>query len=300
MERYRHLNSYLKEKFGERTLKICVDGGFTCPNRDGKKGYGGCIFCSERGSGDHLKEIDIASQVRAHLESYRGQRANKFIVYFQNFSNTYDTLENLKRKYDQALIDDRIVGLAIATRPDCITEDVVKLLHSYSNKYYVFVELGLQTSNDSTGRIINRCYTTKDFEDAVIILNKYHIDVVTHIMVGLPNEKIADIENTVDFLNTQNIQGLKIHSTYIVSNTKLSDLYNEKLYEPITLEYYLNCVKYIITHINPNVIIHRISGDAPKDILVAPSWNTHKKLVLNGITNSFENENLYQGMYYNK
>ena len=300
MERYRHLNSYLKEKFGERTLKICVDGGFTCPNRDGKKGYGGCIFCSERGSGDHLKEIDIASQVRTHLESYRGQRANKFIVYFQNFSNTYDTLENLKRKYDQALIDDRIVGLAIATRPDCITEDVVKLLHSYSNKYYVFVELGLQTSNDSTGRIINRCYTTKDFEDAVNILNKYHIDVVTHIMVGLPNENIADIENTVDFLNTQNIQGLKIHSTYIVSNTKLNDLYNERLYEPITLEYYLNCVKYIITHINPNVIIHRISGDAPKDILVAPSWNTHKKLVLNGITNSFENENLYQGMYYNK
>ena len=177
---------------------------------------------------------------------------------------------------------------------------MVKLLHSYSNKYYVFVELGLQTSNDSTGRIINRCYTTKDFEDAVKILNKYHIDVVTHIMVGLPNENIADIENTVDFLNTQNIQGLKIHSTYIVSNTKLSDLYNERLYEPITLEYYLNCVKYIITHINPNVIIHRISGDAPKDILVAPSWNTHKKLVLNGITNSFENENLYQGMYYNK
>ena len=300
MERYRHLNSYLKEKFGERTLKICVDGGFTCPNRDGKKGYGGCIFCSERGSGDHLKEIDIASQVRAHLESYRGQRANKFIVYFQNFSNTYDTLEKLKRKYDQALIDDRIVGLAIATRPDCITEDVVKLLHSYSNKYYVFVELGLQTSNDSTGRIINRCYTTKDFEDAVKLLNKYHIDVVTHIMVGLPNENISDIKNTVDFLNTQNIQGLKIHSTYIVSKTKLNDLYSENLYEPITLEYYLDCVKYIITHINPNVIIHRISGDAPKDILVAPSWNTHKKLVLNGITNSFENENLYQGMYYNK
>ena len=142
--------------------------------------------------------------------------------------------------------------------------------------------------------------STKDFEDAVKLLNKYHIDVVTHIMVGLPNENISDIKNTVDFLNTQNIQGLKIHSTYIVSKTKLSDLYNEKLYEPITLEYYLNCVKYIITHINPNVIIHRISGDAPKDILVAPSWNTHKKLVLNGITNSFENENLYQGMYYNK
>ena len=125
MERYKHLNTYLKEKFGERTLKICVDAGFTCPNRDNTKGRNGCIFCSERGSGEHLKTIDIASQVQNHLNSYRGQRANKFIVYFQNFSNTYDTVENLKQKYDKALIDDRIVGIAIATRPDCIDEKIV-------------------------------------------------------------------------------------------------------------------------------------------------------------------------------
>lgn len=299
MERYKHLNSYLKEKFGERTLKICVDAGFTCPNRDGTKGNGGCIFCSERGSGDHLKEIDISSQVKAHLDSYRGQRANKFIVYFQNFSNTYDKIEELKKKYDKALIDKRIVGIAIATRPDCINEDIVKLLNSYANKYYVFVELGLQTSNDETGKLINRCYTTKDFENAVSLLNKYNIDVVAHIMVGLPNENFEGVQNTVKFLNTQNIQGIKIHSTYVVSNTKLNNMYQDNEYIPITLEYYLDCVKYIITHIHPDIVIHRISGDAPKDILVAPSWNTHKKLVLNGITKIFEEENLYQGMYFN-
>ncbi len=298
MERYKHLNTYLKEKFGERTLKICVDAGFTCPNRDNTKGRNGCIFCSERGSGEHLKTIDIASQVQNHLNSYRGQRANKFIVYFQNFSNTYDTVENLKQKYDKALIDDRIVGIAIATRPDCIDEKIVKLLKSYTDKYYVFVELGLQTSNDDTGILINRCYLAQDFVNAVALLNKYNIDVVAHIMVGLPNETFEDIKNTVDFINTQNIQGLKIHSTYVVQNTVLEKMYLDKVYNPISLEYYLNCVKYIITHISPDVVIHRISGDAPKDILVAPTWNSHKKLVLNGITKIFEEENLYQGMNY--
>lgn len=300
MERYKHLNTFLKEKFGERTLKICVDAKFTCPNRDGKKGTGGCIFCSERGSGDHLNDIDISTQVRKHLESYRGARANKFIVYFQNFTNTYDTIENLKSKYDSALVDDRIVGIAIATRPDCITEEIVKLISSYSNKYYVFVELGFQTSNDETGKLINRCYSTKDFSNALKLLNKYNIDVVTHIMVGLPNETFDDIKNTVSFLNTQNIQGLKIHSTYVVANTKLEKMYKDNTYSPISLDYYLECVKYIITHINPNVVIHRISGDAPKDLLIAPSWNSHKKLVLNGITNMFEKEDLYQGMYLEK
>ena len=138
--RYKHLNQYLKEKFGERTLKICIDGNFTCPNRSGKAGYGGCIFCSEKGSGDHLQRLSIAEQVKNYFNSYRSQRANKFIVYFQNFTNTYDTVKNLKTKYDSSLIDDRIVGLEIATRPDCITEEIAKLLSSYSDKYYVCVE----------------------------------------------------------------------------------------------------------------------------------------------------------------
>ena len=189
-KRYKKLNEYYKEKFGERTLKICVDGGFTCPNRDGKCGTGGCIFCSEKGSGELIKQSNesITKQVKDYLNSYRAKRANKFIVYFQNFSNTYDTLENLKKKYDSSLIDDRIVGLSIATRPDCINEEIVKLIKSYSDKYYVCVELGLQTASDEIGRIINRGYTTKQFIEAVKLLNKYEIDVITHIMCGLPGE----------------------------------------------------------------------------------------------------------------
>ena len=299
-ERYNHLNSYLKNKFGQRTLKICVDGSFTCPNRDGKKGYGGCIFCGERGSGEHLKNIDIGSQVKKHLESYRGQRAEKFIVYFQNFTNTYDTIENLRKKYNSALIDERIVGLAIATRPDCIDEEIVKLLSEFTNKYYVSVELGLQTSNDETGILLNRGYTSTDFTNAVKLLNKYNIDVITHIMVGLPNETKTDLKNTLDFINNHKIQGLKIHSTYVISNTKLEDMYKNNSYLPISLEYYLDSLCYILTHINPDIIIHRISGDAPKDLLVAPSWNSHKKLVLNGIDKILREKDLYQGMYFNK
>ena len=281
MERYNHLNTYLKEKFGERTLKICIDAGFTCPNRDGTKSVGGCIFCGERGSGEHLKNIDIAEQVKKHLESYRGERANKFIVYFQNFTNTYDTIENLKKKYDSALVDDRIVGIQIATRPDCVNEDVAKLLSSYSNKYYVCVELGLQTVNETTGKLINRCYTNEDFVKAVDVLRKYNIDIVTHIMVGLPGESHEDIVLDVNFINKLDIQGLKIHSTYVINDTKLNKMYEEGIYSPISLEYYLDELCYIITHIRKDIILHRISGDAPKDMLVAPSWNSHKKLVLN-------------------
>ena len=299
LDRYKHLNKYLKEKFGERTLKICIDANFTCPNRDGLLSNTGCIFCSEKGSGDHLKNnLTIPEQIQNFLNSYRGKRANKFIVYFQNFSNTYDSIENLKIKYDSALIDDRIVGIFIATRPDCINEEIVKLLSTYSKKYYVCVELGLQTSNDNTGKIINRCYSSNDFTKAATLLNKYNIDIVTHIMIGLPTEQKKDLENTIKFLNQHNIQGLKIHSTYIVKNTVLEKMYLNGKYNPITLENYLEDLVYVITHINPNIIIHRISGDAPKDTLVAPEWNTHKKLVLNGLDRILKENNLYQGMYF--
>lgn len=326
LERYKHLNKYLKEKFGERTLKICIDGGFTCPNRDGTKGYGGCIFCSENGSGEHIKFIkcsngqnfchntaltnsassiadnntfnSISAQVKNHFKSYKAERANKFIAYFQNFTNTYDTLENLKRKYDAALIDNRIVGLSVATRPDCIDENIAELLKSYADKYYVSVELGLQTANEKTGKIINRCYTNADFTKAVDILNKYNIDVVTHVMVGLPNENEKDIQNTVNFLNKHNIQGIKIHSCYIVKNTKLAEMYDEGKYTPLKLDDYLNCCAYILTHISPDVVIHRVSGDAPKDLLVAPDWNLHKKWIINGLDKLLRERDLWQGMEY--
>lgn len=299
IERYKHLNKYLKEKFGERTLKICIDGGFTCPNRDGTVGTGGCIFCSEKGSGDLIEfNNSISSQVFNYFSSYKSKRANKFIAYFQNFTNTYDSIENLKFKYDSALIDSRIVGLEVATRPDCIDEDIVKLLKSYTDRYYVCVELGLQTSNDNTGLLLNRGYSTIQFTKAVELLNKYNIDVVAHIMVGLPNEDFEDIKNTINFINNHKIQGIKIHSTYVIKNTILSDMYFNGNYSPISLEYYLNMLTYIITHISPDIVIHRISGDAPKDLLIAPEWNLHKKWVLNGFDKILKEKNLFQGKYY--
>lgn len=300
LDRYKHLNKYLKDKFGERTLKICIDGGFTCPNRDGTVGSGGCIFCSERGSGEHIKVSSISEQVKNYFKSYKSERANKFIAYFQNFTNTYASVEVLKEKYNAALIDDRIVALAIATRPDCINEEICKLLKSYTDKYYVWVELGLQTSNDSTGNLINRGYSSEQFSKAVDLLNKYNIDVVTHIMVGLPGESFEDLKNTVDFINLHNIQGLKIHSTYVIDNTALADMYYNKSYEPISLDYYLDCVTYVLTHISPDIVIHRISGDAPKDLLIAPDWNSHKKWIVNGLDKIMREQNLWQGMYYKR
>ena len=306
-ERYKHLNKYLKEKFGERTLKICIDGGFTCPNRDGLLSNKGCIYCSNKGSGELIASAEgksqlekISNQVKNYFNSYRSERANKFIAYFQNFTNTYDSIENLKNKYNAALIDNRIVGLEVATRPDCIDANIVNLLKSYKNKYYVCVELGLQTANENTGKLINRCYSNKQFSNAISLLNNAGIDVVTHIMVGLPKETFNDLKNTIDFINKHNIQGLKIHSTYIVQNTALANMYYQGKYEPISLKDYLEALTYIITHISPEIIIHRISGDAPKNLLVAPSWNLHKKWVLNGFDKIMREKNLYQGMYYKK
>ncbi len=293
--RYNQFNTWLKNKFGERTLKICIDGGFSCPNRDGTKGCGGCIFCGERGSGENTKRIDISTQVKNHLNSYKADRANKFIAYFQNFSNTYDNVDVLRERYNSALIDDRIVALGVATRPDCVDENVVKLLKEYEEKYYVYVELGLQTSNEDVAKKFNRGYSNDEFIRAVKLLNKYKIDVITHIMVGLPYEEEGDIDNTVKFINSLNVMGVKIHSTYIIKNTMLENLYNEGKYTPISLEYYVDSVCNIIAHLRPDIVICRITGDAPKDMLIEPKWNARKKIVLNCINKNLEQRNIYQG-----
>ena len=301
-ERYNHLNTYYKNKFGERTLKICIDASFTCPNRDGTLSSKGCIFCSQKGSGELIKfsNLNITKQVQNFLNSYRGKRANKFIVYFQNFTNTYNSIPNLKKKYDAALIDNRIIGLSVATRPDCINEEIANLLDSYSDKYNVSVELGLQTSNDTIGDLINRCYSSTQFTNAVNILRKHNIEVIAHIMIGLPTETFEDIKNTVNFINSHDIQGIKIHSTYVVKDTVLANMYYEYKYIPITLDYYLENLAYVITHLRPDIIIHRISGDAPKDLLVAPKWNMHKKWILNGFEKLLKEKDLWQGKFYDK
>lgn len=296
MNRYNHLNEYLKNKFGERVLKICIDSGFSCPNRDGKCGIGGCIFCGEAGSGEHLNSLkNIENQVKDYFSSYKAERANKFIVYFQNFSNTYDAVENLKMKYDSALIDDRIVGISVATRPDCIDEKVARLLKSYTDRYFVSVELGLQTSNNETAKLINRGYDSEVFTEAVRILREYDIDVITHIMIGLPGEMKNDLEKTIEFVNEHDIQGVKIHSTYVIKGTKLAKMYELGEYIPLTLDEYIDLACYTLTHLRKDFIIHRISGDAPKDLLIAPEWNLHKKWIMNGIEKRLKEQDLWQG-----
>lgn len=300
MRRYRRLNEYFKEIFGERTLKLSIDGGFSCPNRDGTKGIGGCIFCGEKGSGVNLKSnLDISNQVK-NLLNYKKDRANKFIVYFQNFTNTYASIDTLKEKYDSALIDERIVGLDIDTRVDCITEEVCILLASYKDKYKVFVELGLQTVNEKTHQEINQNITNDEFKKAIELLKKYDIEVIVHIMIGLPNETHQDIVNTINYLNECKYDGIKIHSTYVIKNTLLEEMYNKGIYNPITFEEYMEELLYIITHISPKVVFHRITGDPSKDELVVPEWTLHKKNILNGIEKRLTTQKLYQGIYYKK
>lgn len=296
MKTYNHLNDFYKEKFKERTLKICIDGSFTCPNRDGTKGYGGCIFCGEKGAGELTKNtLTIKDQVYSFLNSYRGKRANKFIVYFQSFTNTYAPIHTLKKKYDEALIDDRIIGIDIDTRPDCINEEVCKLLASYKDKYYVMCELGLQVASNKLHKEMNQQITNEDFINAVNLLNKYGIDIIVHVMVGLPNQTHQDIIETVNLLNTIKYQGIKIHSTFILKNTVLEYLYNKNLYTPLKYEDYLDEVKYIINNISEEIVIHRITGDPPKESFVAPEWTLHKKRILNDIENYYRLSKDYQG-----
>lgn len=295
---------YLKKRFGKRTLKICVDGNFTCPNRDGTKGIGGCIFCGSSGSGENIKgkcedTLDsIKNQVNLFLNSYRGLRAEQFIIYFQSFSGTYDSMENLKKKYDMALSQSsKIIGLEVATRPDLIDDDVSRLLASYKSKYYVCVELGLQTTNLEIADKINRCYSNEDFARACKILKSYGIDVVAHIMVGL-NESDDDLISTVKFINNLGVNGVKIHNTFVLKDTKLGQMYLSGEYKPLTQSAYELAVCKIIRSLRPDIIIHRITGDPPKDMCLAPEWAMHKKLILNGITKRLNDLDIYQGDNY--
>ena len=299
--RYYSLNEYLKNTFNEKIYKISIDLGLTCPNRDGSLDSRGCIFCLDGSSYFSASSGNIDERIEKAKKLVKEKSgANKFIAYFQSYTNTYASAEYLRSVFYNVISRDEIVGLSIATRPDCLPDEILELISDLNKIKPVWVELGLQTSNEKTGILINRHYSNKQFTKAIELLNKYNIDVVTHIMVGLPNESKTDLENTVNFINKHNIQGLKIHSTYVVENTILADMYKNGRYTPISLEDYINSAIYVLTHINPNIVIHRISGDSPKDLLIAPEWNLHKKLILNGITKLMEEKNLYQGMYYKK
>ena len=291
---YYNLSEYFRRKYGTRLKKICIDGGFSCPNRDGRCGVGGCIYCGERGAGEHIEgALTIGEQVRSAL---KGTPDNaKFIAYFQNFTNTYAPVSVLKERYDEALIDERIVALAIGTRPDCIDEDVCRLLGSYKDMCDVWVELGLQTANDKTAKIINRGYDLDCFERAISLLKKYEIDVVVHLIVGLPGESIGDVKATAEYIGALDLFGIKIHSIYVMRGTRLAEMYEAGEYTPPTLDEFVEGAVYILTHISKKTVVHRLTGDCPKDELLAPEWNKDKHAVIAKITEKMEKKGLCQG-----
>ena len=295
--RYNNLSGYFREKYGKRVKKICIDGGFSCPNRDGTCGIGGCIYCGERGAGEHINpEESIKEQVLSHLSSAKDD--DIILAYFQNFTNTYADVEILHQRYDMALIDPRIKLLSIGTRPDCIDEEIAALIASYKNRAEVWVELGLQTASDKTADIINRGYHRPVFERAMKILDRYGIPVVIHLIVGLPGENIDDIKETSEYLRSFNIFGVKIHSIYVMEGTELAQMYSRGEYVPPTLEEYVKGATYLITHLNPEIVIHRVTGDCPKDMLLAPDWNADKNAVIGEINKKLEKESWHQGIYF--
>lgn len=291
---YKNLSGYFREKYGQRLKKICIDGGFSCPNRDGKCGTGGCIYCGERGAGEHIDSTrSISEQVRQALCG--ATENDKFVAYFQNFSNTYAAPEILKTRYDAALSDKKIVALAIGTRPDCIDEEKAALIATYKSRCDVWVELGLQSSNDTTAQKINRGYPLSVFDEAVKILHKYNIPVVAHMIIGLPGETATDAKNTAHHISALGIWGIKIHSIYVMEGTKLAEMYREKLYTPPTLSEYVNIAAECIGVLRTDMTVHRLTGDCPRDMLVAPEWNKDKNKVIDAIVKRMRERGIIQG-----
>lgn len=296
MERYNALRPYLRSRFGCEVRKICVDGGFTCPNRDGTVGYGGCIFCGGRGAGEHIDpKKSIEEQVTSALEKTE-RRPTRYIVYFQNFTNTYAPVYTLRERYDAALIDDpRICALAIGTRPDCLDDDVVRLLSSYRERLPVICELGLQTASDITAERINRGYKTSVFVSAVRRLAAAGIEPVVHLIAGLPGEGERELLDTVRLINTLPVAGVKLHSLYVMEGTRLADIYRAGDFSPIGEDEYVACAAHAIAALRSDIIIHRLTGDCPAGLLVAPEWNADKSRVIEKIRKKLDEENITQG-----
>ncbi len=294
---YNNLAAYLKNKYGVRVSKICIDGGFGCPNRDGTCGTGGCIYCGERGAGEH---IDPTASIREQVERQlaNGRADARFVAYFQNFTNTYAPISVLKERYDSSLISDRIAALAIGTRPDCISEEVAELIASYRDRVDVWVELGLQSASDATAKIINRGYPTDIYRRAAGILNSHGIPFVTHMIIGLPGESERDIDATVDLINESGAWGVKIHSIYVMDGTALADMYRSGKYTPPSLDEYVGLAARSLARLRPDITVHRVTGDCPEGLLVAPEWNKDKNRIIELIRASLEARGLRQGTLY--
>lgn len=300
-KRYHSLNYFLRNKFGEKIFKISLDAGFSCPNRDGTISKGGCIFCSERGSGDFAGDRNFCiSDQFAEIKEMMNKKwkEGKYIAYFQAYTNTYASLEILKEKYDEALKEEGVVALAIATRPDCLDPNVLDLLEEYSKKVYLWVELGLQTSKDKTAKLINRGYNLEVFEEAIRSLRARNIDVVVHTIFGLPEESKEDMLNTVRYISKLDIQGVKFHLLHLMKETPLVKLYEQGRLSFLEQEEYIELICKAISILPQQVVIHRLTGDAPRQLLIGPMWSLKKWEILNAIDSYLQNNDIYQGLYF--
>lgn len=302
-KRYNSLSDFLKQKFGCKVFKVSLNAGFTCPNRDGTKGAGGCIYCSQS-SLEPLKSADsadIKNQVLSGIEYIKKRHgAKKFIAYFQMNSNTYAETDILENLYKQAIVHPDIVGLAISTRPDCVDENVISLLSALSQKKFLWLELGLQSANDRTLKSINRCHTVQDFINAVDLAKTKNIPVCAHAILGLPDETKNDMLHTARFLTDMNIWGIKLHHLHIHKQTKLEELYKQGKVKLLGLEEYAKLVVDFLECTNPKIIIHRLCGDTSRKFLVAPEWSVNKFVIIDRILKIMEKRDAYQGIKKDK
>ena len=302
-KRYHTLDYFYKNKFNSKVFKVSLNAGFTCPNRDGKVGIGGCIYCSLSGSGDFAGNpkdnlIKQFSEVKDIM--LKKWPDSKYIGYFQANTNTYASIDVLKEKYETILKLPNVIGLSIATRADSITEECLDYLESLSKRTYLTVELGLQTIHEKTSILINRCHTLECFEDMVKKLRKRNINVVVHIINGLPYETKDMMLETVKYLNNLDIQGVKIHMLHIIKNTKLEDLYNKEHFPVLTREEYVDIVCDELELLRPEIVINRITGDPVKEDLIEPNWLLKKFCVLNEIDKELVRRDSYQGKKINE
>jgi len=294
--RYRKLSDYLKEKYGERVQRIVIHGGFTCPNRDGRKGWGGCIYCDATGSGFTTEaSLPIREQVLKMKERYEKKGIRKFIAYFQAFSNTYDSPENLKKKYEEALVDDSIVQLSVSTRPDLVPEKVLDVLEEFKGRVDVSVELGLQTANYRTLRLINRGHTLAEFVDAAVRVKRRGFELVVHVILNLPWDDALDVIETAKLLSALSVDGVKIHSLYVVEGTELARMYRSGEIRICSLEEYVDRVVTFLEYLSPNVVIHRLVADPPREGTIFGNWGKSKLELVNTIEKELERRNTYQG-----
>ncbi|MBX7315480.1 TIGR01212 family radical SAM protein [Clostridium chauvoei] len=300
-KRYHSLNYYLRNKFGEKVYKISLDGGFTCPNRDGRVAKGGCTFCSASGSGDYAgsRALSISKQFEDRKEMMEKKwKDGKYIAYFQAYTNTYALVDVLRQKYEDALKQKGVVALSIATRPDCIDDEIADLLGEINKKTYLWVELGLQTINDDTARNFNRGYDLKVFDESLKKLKDRNIEVVVHTIFGLPGESKEDMLKTVDYVAHSGVQGIKFHLLHLMEGTRMVKQYESGELKLMTQEDYIDTVCKAVTMIPEEMVVHRLTGDAPRELLIGPMWSLKKWEVLNTIDKALEDNDLWQGKNY--